>query len=268
MSTELPPSRGTQAEGVTVTGDGHVQLACGHGVMTMGTLLRFQDASDDGFWPIARTPTVQRAVEAPALEGPLRRASLSVERVDAGVLIEAATWVPKKTASHLSRYSDVTVTGLNKPSLRFDATGSAELPVVPFDYPKGRPAHFAAMTPSGDFVAWRGTSAEKGPFIELARGKLDRAAPLTMTLLDEGQPQCSVTWQDFAAQADVTLSPAAGEGVPVNVVQFGKPASDESRVVVIVSLASTGVGQGMETVWHAPGVYRNRVLVDATNPNH
>lgn len=263
LLAELPASGARELEGVTVTGDGHVQVACGRGVMTIGTLLRFQDASDDGFWPITRTPTVLRAMEPPALDGPLRRASLSLERIDGGVLIGAATLVPKKTASHLSRYSDVTVTGLTAPSLRFDVTGAVELPLLPFDYPKGRPAHFAALTPEGELVAWRGTSAEKGPFVELARGKVARGAPVTMTLLEEGRPQCSVTWEDFTAQADVTLSPAAGEGVPVNVIQFGRPATDESRVVVIVSLASTGVGQGMETVWHAQGVYRNRVVVSA-----
>jgi hypothetical protein len=50
--------------------------------------------------------------------------------------------------------------------------------------------------------------------------------------------------------------------VPVNVVQFGKPASDESKVVVMVSLAATGIGQGLDTVMHAKGVYRNRVLIE------
>ena len=55
---------------------------------------------------------------------------------------------------------------------------------------------------------------------------------------------------------------SCSEGVPVNVVQFGRPASDESRVVVMVSLAATGIGEGLDTVVHAQGVYRNRVLVE------
>lgn len=250
-------------EGVLVTGDGHLQFSCGRGLATLGTLLRFQDASDDGFWPITHTPTVERAKALPALEGPLRRAALVVTAVDGGLDVEAQTWVPKPTASHLNRFSDVVVTGLRAPALRFDPTGAQAFPVKAFDYPKGRPAHFAALTKDDAFVVWRGSNAEKGPFVELGRGPLRRGAPLTVTVLDEEQPQCSLTWLDFTAQADVTLSPTAGEGVPVNVVQFGKPANDESKVLLILSLAATGIGAGLETVWHAEGVYRNRVEVRA-----
>lgn len=240
-----------------------LSTACGRGSLELSPLLTFQDASDDGFWPVQRTPTVERAIERPRLNEPNRRAALSLETTDAGaLLIDAATLVPKPTASHLSHFSDFTVRGLSKPSVRFGVTGATTFPVNAFDYPKGRPAHFGALTPSGDFVIWRATSAEKGPFHELGRGPLLRGAPLSMTLLDDDVAQCTVTWLDFSAQADVTLSPAAGEGVPVNVVQFGKPASDESRVVVITSLAATGIGEGFDTVVHAQGVYRNRVLVE------
>lgn len=246
--TELPAER---------RDDESITTRCGHAQLELSPFLTFQDASDDGFWPIERTPTVQRAIERPRLHEPNRRAALSVE--SAGALnIDAATLVPKPTASHLNRFSDVVVTGLTNPQLRF---GAALFPVLPFDYPTGRPAHFGALTANGDFVVWRGTSAEKGPFIELGRQSLPRGAPLTMTLFDGNTPQCSVTWLDFSAQADVTLSPTAGEGVPVNVVQFGKRA-DESRVVVILSLAATGIGEGFDTVIHAAGVYRNRIVIE------
>ncbi|MBL8920238.1 MAG: hypothetical protein JNJ54_15335 [Myxococcaceae bacterium] len=263
LLTDLPPaSQPAPPPGVTVSPDGALRLACGAGALTLSPLLVFQDASDDGFWPLARTPTTQKATERPLLEGPLRRAALAVSMLDGGVLVDAATLVPKATASHLSRFTDFTVTGLVQPSAAFAATGPTRLPVLPFDYPKGRPAHFGALTASGDFVIWRAADAEKGPFTELARGPLARAAPLAFTLFDGDTPQCRVTWLDFAAQADVSLSPTAGEGVPVNVVQFGRPAQDEATVLVIVSLAATGIGAGLDTVLHAPGVYRNRVLVE------
>jgi hypothetical protein len=240
-----------------------ISTACGHGHLELSPLLTFQDASDDGFWPMERTPTVERAIERPRLHEPNRRAALSLETTDAGaLLIDAATLVPKPTASHLNRFTDFSVTGLRNPSVRFGATGTTSFPALAFDYPKGRPAHFGALTPSGDFVVWRATSAEKGPFHELGRGPLARGAPVALTLMDGEDAQCTVTWLDFSAQADVTLSPAAGEGVPVNVVQFGKPANDESRVIVITSLAATGIGEGFDTVVHAQGVYRNRVLVE------
>jgi hypothetical protein len=255
-STDAPPP------GVTVSGDGVLRLACGRGALTLSPLLVFQDASDDGFWPLARTPTTQKATERPLLEGPLRRAALAVSSVDGGVLVDAATLVPRPTASHLSRFTDFAVTGLAAPSATFDATGATRLPLLPSDYPKGRPAHFGALTASGDFVVWRATDAEKGPFTELARGPLARGSPLAFTLFDGDAPQCRLSWLDFAAQADVTLSPTAGEGVPVNVVQFGRPASGEGQVLVITSLAATGIGSGLDTVLYAPGVYRNRVLVE------
>lgn len=263
LLAELPAeATGAPVPGVTVSSDGVLQLACGHGALTLSPLLVFQDASDDGFWPLARTATTAKATERPLLEGPLRRAALAVSTVDSGVLVDAATQVLKPTASHLSRFTDFTVTGLATPTAAFDATGATRLPLLPSDYPKGRPAHFGALTASGDFVVWRATDAEKGPFTELARGPLGRASPLAFTLYDGDAPQCRLTWLDFAAQADVTLSPTAGEGVPVNVVQFGRPAQDEAKVLVIASLAATGIGSGLDTVLYAPGVYRNRVLVE------
>lgn len=262
--TELPP-RGAPLllpDGVSVSETASLQAPCGHGTVTLAPLLTFQDASDDGFWPMGHTPTTERATERPALDGPLRRASLQLEVLDGGtLLLDAATLVPKPTASHLNRFTDVVAVGFVAPRLSFGPTGSTSFAVEPFDYPRGRPAQFGALLSSGDFAVLRATNAEKGPFHELARGPLPRGAPLSVTLFDGDAPQCRLTWLDYSAQADVTLSPAAGEGVPVNVVQFGKPASDESKVVIMMSLAATGIGEGLDTVLHAKGVYRNRVLI-------
>ncbi|MDP3500845.1 MAG: hypothetical protein Q8S33_10950 [Myxococcales bacterium] len=263
--TELPPRGGpfVLPDGVTLSETASLQAPCGHGTVTLAPLLTFQDASDDGFWPMGHTPTTERATERPALDGPLRRASLQLEPLDGGaLLLDTATLVPKQTASHLNRYTDVTIVGLVAPRLSFGPTGSTSFAVEPFDYPRGRPAQFGVLLSSGDFAILRATNAEKGPFRELARGPLARGAPLSVTLFDGDAPQCRVTWLDYSAQADVTLSPAAGEGVPVNVVQFGRPASDESKVVIMLSLAATGIGEGLDTVLHAKGVYRNRVLLE------
>ena len=263
--TELPPRLAPPLfpDGVTVSETASLHAPCGHGAVTIAPLLTFQDASDDGFWPMAHTPTTERATERPALDGPLRRASLQLETLDGGaLLLDTATLVPKPTASHLNRYTDVIAVGFGSPRVAFGPTGDSTFAVEPFDYPRGRPAQFGALLSSGDFAILRATNAEKGPFRELARGPLPRGAPLSVTFFDGVTPQCRLTWLDYSAQADVTLSPAAGEGVPVNVVQFGRPASDESRVVVMVSLAATGIGEGLDTVVHAQGVYRNRVLVE------
>jgi hypothetical protein len=264
-STELPRQLAPPLlpEGVSLSDTTSLRAPCGHGVVTIAPLLTFQDASDDGFWPMAHTPTTERATERPALDGPLRRASLQLETLDGGaLLLDTATLVPKPTASHLNRYTDVVAVGLASPRVSFGPTKDTTFAVEPFDYPRGRPAQFGALLSSGAFAILRATDAEKGPFHELARGPLGRGAPLSLTFFDGATPQCRLTWLDYSAQADVTLSPAAGEGVPVNVVQFGKPASDESKVVVMVSLAATGIGQGLDTVMHAKGVYRNRVLIE------
>lgn len=263
--TELPPrSTSPVLPGdVSLSDVATLHAPCGHGTVAIAPLLTFQDASDDGFWPMAHTPTTQRATERPALDGPLRRASLQLDVLDGGaLLLDAATLVPKATASHLNRYTDVLALGLGSPRVSFGPTGDTTFAVEPFDYPRGRPAQFGALLSSGDFAVLRATNAEKGPFHELARGPLARGAPLSVTFFDGAAPQCRVTWLDYSAQADVTTSPAAGEGVPVNVVQFGKPASDESKVVVMLSLAATGIGEGLDTVLHAKGVYRNRVLLE------
>ncbi|MBE2249583.1 MAG: hypothetical protein IAE78_08530 [Myxococcus sp.] len=244
-----------------------VHAPCGHGELVLSPLLRFQDASDDGFWPMAATPTTARATEPPALAGPLRRATLHVEPADGGGLfLDAATLVPQPTASHLNRYADLSVTGLRAPRLSFGPEGSATYPVEPFDYPRGRPAQFGALLAEGAFAVFRATDAEKGPFRELGRVPLARAEALALTVFDGVEPQCRVTWLDYAAQADVTLSPTAGEGIPVNVVQFGRPATDEARVVVMLSLAATGIGEGLDTVLHAPGVYRTRLRLEPLGP--
>jgi hypothetical protein len=239
-----------------------IDVACGPGHLSVNPLLSFQDASDDGFWPIARTPTVLKALEPPALSGAGRRAALVVKRSDATLELDAATHVPTRLASHLSRYTTIAARGFTAPSLAFGPTGARRFAVEAFDYPRGRPVSFGARTAEGDFVVWRATSAEKGPFHELGRGPLASTDALSMTLFDGDVARCRVTWLDFAAQADTSLSPTAGEGIPVNVVQFGRPAEDEAQVLIIASLAATGIGEGLDTVWLSAGVYRNRLLVE------
>lgn len=255
--SSLPPE-------VTLDDTGRVRLPCGHATLSLQPLLTFQDASDDGFWPLAQTPTTARATETPSLEdGPRRRASLRLAPLDGGALeVDAATLVPTTLASHLSRFTELVAEGLARPEVGFHGTDAPRFEVLPFDYPRGRPVQFGALTAAGDFVVLRASDAEKGPFHELARQPLAREAPLILTLFDDGAPQCRVTWLDFASQADVTLSPTAGEGVPVNVVQFGRPARDEAKVALLLSLAATGIGAGLDTVRYAPGVYRNRVRVE------
>jgi hypothetical protein len=260
----LPPP-GPAGDGGAVSSDEPLRFPCGVAQLRLLPFVRFDDASEDGFWPLRRTPVVEKLIEAPALSGPSRRASLEVTPVDGGVFVDAATLVPRDVAAHLSRFTEVSLTGLAAPGLRFDATGEQVYPATTYDYPLGRPVHFAAFT--GDaLVVWRATSAEKGPFVELGRGPLARGAPLALTVLDGNEAQCRLTFLDFTAQASAQRSPTAGEGVPVNVVQFGRFADDDGPVGLILSLAATGIGSGFETTQHAAGVYRNRLVLSGRAP--
>jgi hypothetical protein len=266
--TALPeedPNRPELPSLVSLDADGSLSMPCGSARLSLAPVLRFDDASLDGFWPLRRTPVVEKLVEAPRLTGAQRRAHVRVTAVDGGVELEAATAVSREVAAHLSRFADVSFEGVRAPTLRFDATKDLTVPASTYDYPSGRPLHFAAWT-GAELVVWRATSAEKGPFVELGRGPLTRGAPLGFTVLDGATPLCHLSFLDFTAQASTQRSPTAGEGVPVNAVQFGRYRDDGAPVGVILSLAATGIGSGFETTRHAEGVYRNRVHITAVTP--
>ena len=81
---------------------------------------------------------------------------------------------------------------------------------------------------------------------------------------DQGRLVGRISLADWSAQADTTLSPTAGWGVPVNAIEFSL-VSDEpsSPASIFVTLAATSVGRGWDCVGHNPGNYRNRILLEA-----
>jgi hypothetical protein len=110
------------------------------------------------------------------------------------------------------------------------------------------------------------TSGEKGPFHPLASGRLDRGEPLTITILDRDQPVASLTLLDWSSQASTELSPTAGWGLPQNAIEFSLSDPDPaSPATLFITLASTSVGRGFDSVGHTPGTYRNRIWI-LTNP--
>ncbi len=136
--------------------------------------------------------------------------------------------------------------------------------MLPSDYPTGRPLRSAHLLAGGRFVVVETTTGEKGPFRTLATGPLARGGPLTITVLDDGHPIADVQLLDWAAQASTEPSPTAGWGIPQNAIEFkldgDAPASSAS---IFVTLASTGVGRGFDTVGHAPGTYRSTLRLSA-----
>ena len=88
------------------------------------------------------------------------------------------------------------------------------------------------------------------------------AESVKLTLFDRGRPLYDVTFEDFASQASTDLSPTAGWGLPQNAIQFTRRDGDPSQpVFVSLTLASTGIGRGFESVGTAAGTYVNRFEV-------
>lgn len=129
---------------------------------------------------------------------------------------------------------------------------------------RGRPLRFAYVDDAQVLRMVTATSGEKGPFRHLAAGALPAGEPLVLILRDEQTPMCRLTLADWDAQRGRSLSPTAGWGVPVATLEFARNGEHASSPVEIwISLASTSVGRGFDSVGHAAGTYRNRIRVEA-----
>ncbi len=180
------------------------------------------------------------------------------------IVAEANTLLTRTVYSHLNAYCDFEVRGHRRLELEFSPCASLPIEVRKFDYPTGRPARFAFVEEDRTFRVVEATSGEKGPFRTLARGHLGPEETLTIGLRDQGKEVSRISMADWAAQADTTISPTAGCGVPVNAIEFSlvdDPAS--SPASIFVTLAATSVGRGWDCVAHNPGTYRNRIRIEA-----
>lgn len=173
-----------------------------------------------------------------------------------------ASEVESATYSHLNTYCEIFLVGHARLSLAFSPCPAHPVDVLMSDYPVGRPARSAYLDAAGVFHVVEATSGEKGPFHELASGKLDRTQTIEITFLDAGVPVASIALADWAAQCSTDLSPTAGWGLPQNAIEFALTGeSPRAAACLFISLASTSVGRGFDTVGHAPGAYRNRMAV-------
>jgi hypothetical protein len=156
------------------------------------------------------------------------------------------------------------VRGHRRLELEFSPCTGVPIEVRKFDHPFGRPARFAFVDQSRTFRVVEATSGEKGPFRALASGRLGPEEPLIVGLRDNGRLVGRISLLDWSGQADTTISPTAGWGVPVNAIEFSladdQPSSPAS---IFVTLAGTSVGRGWDCVGHKPGIYRNRILIEA-----
>jgi hypothetical protein len=229
-----------------------VRLPCGALDLELLPELTFRATSRDGLWPaLGSADPVEHGAGLDVLT--------ALREVDGGLLLESRATLDHAVAAHLVTLVELRLPEALKAAVEFEALDAGALPLLPFDYPQGRPAHF--VTWNGRLQAWRATSGDKGPFFVTAEGPLSEEAPLRFTLLREGQPACTVTVFDFQRQAGTGESPTAGEGVPVNVLQYGLPGDGGATGVLRASLAETGMGAGLRMVRYPPGTYRALVLV-------
>jgi hypothetical protein len=275
-----PPSLLTLGAGVRVwPKEGVVERNFDRVKVTVSPLLTFVSRSPDKFWtvfaPDRERVGLPRTLAGWQIEGdPPESVSLGFEddarrvlRVraerDAGAVeIEAYSRLEQPVYSHLNSWCAFTIEGHRELSLEFSPCPDVPIPVLPFDYPFGRPARLAYVDAAGMFRVVEAHDAEKGPFRELASGTLTEGAPLVITLYDAGRRVCRIVFDDWTAQAGRALSPTAGWGLPVNAIEFHRRfIAPGSACQVWLSLASTSVGRGWDSVGHAPGVYRNRMRI-------
>jgi hypothetical protein len=262
------------------TSDGSINARLGKLAISVQPLLSFLNGSVDGCWTIFADPLdragPQRRMLSSRCEGErscvlcydFRHQGPATLRVNADpqsgtIAIEAMSRLERPIYSHLNSFCDFEIRGHTRLSLEFSPCPGVAIDVRPFDYPFGRPARFAFLDENA--VSWvvEATSGEKGPFRTLARGPLGREHELTITLLDEGRALVRMVLADWSAQADTTLSPTAGWGVPVNAIEFSLSGDEPSSPAsIFVTLAATSVGRGWDCVGHRPGTYRNRIRLE------
>jgi len=241
-------------------------------------LLTFESRSSDRFWtifsprndktgPVRQLKSMRRnGNEILALYEDDTRSVLHVSASDDGdgATIDAFTQLDNPIYSHLNSFAAFTISGCNKPSLEFSPCRGACVDVEPFEYPVGLPLRMAYVGPDDVFHVAQAKSGEKGPFTSFGTGNLPRAAPLTITLIDDGQPVCRITLDNWSSQAGRSLSPTAGWGLPVNAIEFSQLGDDSGYgpIAIWATLAGTSVGRGWDSVGHAAGTYRNRMAIE------
>ncbi len=164
--------------------------------------------------------------------------------------------------SHLNTFTEFSVKGREKIFVSFSPCADKRIEVTAFDYPFGRPARLAYLDKSGMFRVVEAKSAEKGPFTTLSEGKLHEKQPLELTLYDGNTPIYRIIFEDWALQCSRQLSPTAGWGLPENAIEFSLNVENQTQATFYVTLASTSVGRGFDSVGHKAGIYRNRMKIE------
>ncbi|HET9952855.1 MAG TPA: hypothetical protein VFQ61_00045 [Polyangiaceae bacterium] len=247
--------------------------------VSISPVLTFDRISPDGFWSIFAPFTGPASPAAATVaKDELRlwtadgvpmlavRRDFTLPNAPTQVVqLESSTWLDRAVYSHLNSFTTVMVSGHRRLGLRFSPCANSLIAVTHADYPSGAPARFAYADAGHRFHIAQATDAEKGPFTTLAEGSLPRDATLAVDLVDMEEPEgafARLEFLDFESQLSTALSPTAGYGVPENAIQFGLESPNlESPAHLIFTLAASGIGRGWDSVAHAGGTYRNRIIL-------
>ena len=252
-------------------GEGRIVMKRDQVLLTVQPLLTFADRSPDRFFtssaaPEDNTPTRRRFASMrrdgarwALAYGDEDRSQIDVELREGTLEIDARSRLARAVFAHLDSFLDLTIRGHRKLSVAFSPMPGRRVEVPA----PGAPARFAYVDAGGTLHVVDAAQARHGPFTELASGPLVRDRPLSLTLYDGDRAVFRVTVPDFAPQASTRLSPAAGWGVPENMIELVRGGEAENApALVSFSLATTSIGRGTRSVGHAPGVYRDRVTVE------
>ena len=190
----------------------------------------------------------------------------TVDGGTAGVKLESMTQLKRPVFSHLNTFCKITINS-RKPGIALSFSPCPDKVEAKYaDYPVGVPTRLAYLSKEGTFKVVEAKSAEKGPFTTLTEGPLKRSEPLSITIYIQDEEAGAIELLDWSAQASIQTSPTAGWGLPENAIGFSLVGGNDRTCFIYVTLASTSIGRGYDSVGHKPGTYRNRVVLMPAKP--
>lgn len=251
--------------------DGRVVVKRDALILNVQPMLSFANRSIDRSWtalaPEGTSKPTSRIYSAKVHEGARwtlwykdeAESALDVSAArDGAIELDARSRLDKAIFAHVDSYAELTVSGHKKLTVAFSPAPDKRIEAAPAT----GAMRFAYLDANDGFHVVEAKERQRGPFTELAAGRLRRGDPLVLTIYDGDKAAYSISFADWAAQASTALSPTAGWGVPVNAVELQRGGEAEtSPVLITLTLADTSIGRGTRSVGHAPGVYRDRITI-------
>jgi hypothetical protein len=240
-------------------------------ILNVLPFLSFTDRSPDRSWvslaPEGTSKPTNRILAAKVRDGAGWKlyykdedgSVLGVTSQGTTVQLDAASRIAKPIFSHLNAWAELAVSGHTKLTVSFSPVPDKRVELAA----PTAAERFAYVDANDTFHIMQATTRQRGPFTEIASGRLKKGDPLVVTLYDGDKATFAVTLADWSAQASTALSPTAGAGIPVNAIELLRAGEPETApALVTFSLASTSIGRGTQSVGHTAGVYRDRMTIE------